>query len=222
MGIQIRGSPNGPAAGSFDVKFALKPWTMLAAMVLMIELLTRPALLQAHEAAHQEEERLPTLGAAPDFALTSQDGAEVTLASLRGKVVAVTFIYTWCPDICPMLTDKMARVQDALGPDFGTRIAFVSITIDPERDTPAVLKEYARSFKADFAGWSFLTGEPAAVLEVAHRYGVAVAKAADGGVDHTLLTTLIDRQGTMRVQYLGYRFDEEEFRRDLLSLVNEP
>jgi protein SCO1/2 len=57
---------------------------------------------------------------------------------------------------------------------------------------------------------------------VAHRYGVAVAKAADGQVDHTMLTTLIDRQGTMRVQYLGYRFDEEEFRRDLQSLMNEP
>jgi protein SCO1/2 len=57
---------------------------------------------------------------------------------------------------------------------------------------------------------------------VAHRYGVAVAPAADGQVDHTLLTTLIDRRGIMRVQYLGYRFDEEEFRHDLLDLVNEP
>ena len=163
----------------------------------------------------QHEERLPTIGAAPDFALTSQDGAQVTLAALRGKVVAVTFIYASCPDVCPMLTDKLARVQDALGPDFGSKIAFVSITTDPERDTPEVLKGYAEAFEANLAGWSFLTGEPAAVLEVAHRYGVAVAKAADGQVDHTMLTTLIDRQGTMRVQYLGYRFDEEEFRRDL-------
>ena len=114
-----------------------------------------------------------------------------------------------------MLTDKLARVQDELGPDFGSKIAFVSITTDPERDTPEVLKGYAEAFEANLAGWSFLTGEPAAVLEVAHRYGVAVAKAADGQVDHTMLTTLIDRQGTMRVQYLGYRFDEEEFRRDL-------
>ena len=79
-----------------------------------------------------------------------------------------------------------------------------------------------QSFKADLAGWSFLTGEPAAVHEVAQRYGVAVAKQADGAIDHTLLTTLIDRQGIMRVQYLGYRFDEEEFRHDLESLVNEP
>jgi protein SCO1 len=194
---------------------------MRAAFLLALVMLAVPAL--AHEAKHeQHEERLPTIGAAPDFALTSQDGAEVTLASLRGKVVAVTFIYTSCPDVCPMLSDKLARVQDALGPDFGTEVAFLSITVDPEHDTPEVLKGYAEAFEANLTGWSFLTGEPATVLDVAHRYGVAVVKAADGGVDHTLLTTLIDRQGTMRVQYLGYRFDEAEFRRDLESLVNEP
>jgi protein SCO1/2 len=188
---------------------------------LALGLLAWPAL--AHEAKHaQPEARLPTIGAAPEFALTSQDGAEVTLASLRGKVVAVAFIYASCPDICPMLTDKMARVQDELGPDFGSKVAFVSITVDPARDTPAVLKGYAEAFDANLAGWSFLTGDPATVLEVAHRYGVAVAPAADAQVDHTLLTTLIDRQGNMRVQYLGYRFDEEEFRHDLLSLANEP
>jgi protein SCO1/2 len=195
---------------------------MLAPLVLICALLASPALVQAHEAGHQEEERLPALGAAPDFALISQDGAQVRLESLRGKVVAVTFIYTSCPDVCPMLTDKMARVQDELGADFGTKVAFVSITVDPQRDTPEALKEYAAAFDANPAGWSFLTGDPAAIVEVAHRYGVAVAKAADGGVDHTLLTTLIDRQGIMRVQYLGYRFDEEEFRHDLLDLVHEP
>ncbi len=195
---------------------------MRAALGLALVLLASPALIEAHEAGHQEEERLPTIGPAPGFDLTSQDGTEVTLESLRGKVVAVTFIYTWCPDVCPMLTDKMARVQDGLGTDFGSKVAFVSITVDPERDRPAVLKDYAAAFDANLAGWSFLTGDPAAVLEVAHSYGVAVAKAADGGVDHTLLTTLIDRNGVMRVQYLGYRFDPEEFRHDLLDLVNEP
>jgi protein SCO1/2 len=193
---------------------------MLATLVLALGILAWPTLAHAHEAAH--EQRLPTIGAAPDFALTSQDGAEVTLGALRGKVVAVTFIYTWCPDVCPMLTDKMARVQDELGSDFGSKVAFVSITVDPERDTPDALKEYAASFDADLAGWSFLTGSLATVREVARQYGVAVAPAADGQVDHTLLTTLVDRRGTMRVQYLGYRFDEEEFRHDLLDLVNEP
>ena len=195
---------------------------MLAALMLILALAAGPTPVRAHEAADQEEQRLPALGAAPDFALISQDGVEATLEDLRGKVIAVAFIYTWCPDVCPMLTDKMARVQDELGPDFGTEVAFVSITVDPERDTPEVLKEYAEAFDADLAGWSFLTGSLAAVREVARRYGVAVVPAADGGIDHTLLTTLIDRHGTMRVQYLGYRFDEEEFRHDLQSLVNEP
>jgi protein SCO1/2 len=195
---------------------------MLAALVMILALLASPALVQAHEAAHEEEQRLPTLGAAPDFTLISQEGAEVTLEAFRGKVVAVTFIYTSCPDVCPMLTDKMARVQDELGADFGTKVAFLSITVDPEHDTPEVLKEYAEALDANLAGWSFLTGSPAAVREVAHRYGVAVLPAAGGQVDHTLLTTLVDRQGTMRVQYLGYRFDEEEFRHDLQGLVSEP
>jgi protein SCO1 len=193
---------------------------MLAVVGLLLGMLAWPALAPAHEAG--QEQRLPTIGAAPDFALTSQDGKEVRLEDLRGKVVAVAFIYASCPDVCPLLTDKMARVQDALGPDFGAKVAFLSITVDPERDTPEVLKGYAEAFEADLAGWAFLTGSPAVVREVAQRYGVAVAPAADGQVDHTLLTTLIDRQGVMRVQYLGYRFDEEEFRHDLLDLVNEP
>ena len=195
---------------------------MLAALLLILALLTSPTLVQAHEATHEEDQRLPVLGTAPDFALISQDGKEVRLESLRGKVVAVSFIYTWCPDVCPMLTDKMARVQDELGQDFGSKVAFVSITVDPERDTPAVLNEYAAAFDADLDGWSFLTGDPAAVREVARDYGVVVLPAADDQIDHNTLTTLIDRDGTMRVQYIGSRFDPEEFRHDLLDLVNEP
>jgi protein SCO1/2 len=116
----------------------------------------------------------------------------------------------------------MARVQDALGADFGTEVAFVSITFDPERVTPEALKAYAEAFDVNPAGWSFLTGEPEAVRDVAQSYGVVALPTADDSIDHTLLTTLIDRDGIMRVQYLGYRFDPEEFRHDLLDLVNEP
>ena len=70
-------------------------------------------------------------GPAPDFTLTSQDGAVVKLSDFRGKTVAVTFIFASCTDTCPLLTDKMARVQDQLGHLFGTKIAFISITVDP-------------------------------------------------------------------------------------------
>jgi protein SCO1 len=133
----------------------------------------------------------------------------------------VTFIYTSCMDTCPVLTALMAYVQDQLGSDFGKRITFVSITVDPERDTPEVLKRYAETFGADLNGWAFLTGDPAAIRDVVLGYGAFAAKNADGQVDHTFLTSIVDRSGTLRVQYLGVRFDPDEFRRDLLSLVKE-
>jgi protein SCO1/2 len=183
--------------------------------------LPSPSLAHGPEHGTAGQERLPAIGPAPDFSLTSHDGGQLTLQDLRGKVVAVAFIYTSCTDVCPLLTEKMAQVRDDLGPDFGGRIAFVSITVDPEHDTPAVLKGYAEAFAADQGGWHFLTGEPTTIRDVARRYGVAVS-ARDGEVDHTLLTSLVDRHGTLRVQYLGYRFDPEEFRRDLVGLANEP
>ncbi len=192
----------------------------LATLVLALAILAGATPVQAHDAPH--EERLPTIGPAPDFALTSQDGARVTLKDFRGKAVAVTFIYTSCADICPLLTDKMARIQDELGADFGTRVTFVSITVDPERDTPEVLKDYAEMFGADLAGWAFLTGTPEEIREVVRRYGVYASKTAGGEVDHTFLTSLVDPEGVLRVQYLGVRFDPDEFRRDLLSLLGEP
>ena len=190
-----------------------------------LAMVSAPPIASAHEAATDritEPNRLPVIGPAPDFALTAQDGRTVTLRDLRGKAVAVAFVYTSCPDICPLLTAKMAEVQDDLGADFGTRVAFVSITVDPARDTQAVLRDYAEAMGADPAGWAFLTGPPETIRDVARRYGVAVLPAPEGTVDHTLLTSLVDRRGRLRVQYLGARFDPEEFRRDLRELANEP
>jgi protein SCO1/2 len=115
----------------------------------------------------------------------------------------------------------MVRVQEMLGSDFAERIRFVSITVDPDRDTPKVLKQYAEAFGANLAGWDFLTGDPAEIRDVEHRYGVVAMKAADGDIDHTFLTSLIDADGNLRVQYLGVTFDPGEFRTDLLSLVGE-
>jgi len=178
---------------------------MRAALAIAFVMLASLMLAQPHGADPAAQERaLPKIAPAPDFALISQDGAPVKLADYRGKVVAVTFIFTLCADTCPVLTPMMSFVQDQLGNDFGEKIRFVSITIDPERDTPEVLKEYAHAFGANLSGWSFLTGPPEAIRDVTRRYGV-----------------FIDRRGILRVQYLGVRFDPEEFRRDLVSLVKE-
>jgi len=190
-----------------------------AAVLAGLALLTFPSLAPAHDPGG--DQRLPVIGPAPPFTLTSQDGKPVALADLRGKVLAVTFIYTGCPDICPLMTQKMVDVQNALGAKFGTKIDFVSITLDPENDTPAVLKDYAQSWGAKPNGWMFLTGSPAAIRDVTRRYGVYFAKKKDGSVDHTQLTTLVDADGQMRVQYIGWRFNADEFRHDLLSLVDK-
>jgi protein SCO1/2 len=193
---------------------------MRAALALIFVVLASLMLAQPHRAepAAQEQE-LPKIAPAPEFALISQDGAPVKLADYRGKVVAVTFIFTLCADTCPVLTPMMSFVQDQLGANFGEKIHFVSITVDPERDTPEVLKEYAQAFGANLSGWSFLTGTPDAIRDVTRRYGIFAAKTANGSIDHTFLTSIIDQRGILRVQYLGVRFDPEEFRRDLVSLL---
>ena len=116
----------------------------------------------------------------------------------------------------------MATVQDRLGTDFGSKVVFLSISVDPEHDTPDVLRRYAQAFDANPKGWKFLTGSPEAIREIENGYGVFAAPVPGNGVDHTNLTSLVDPRGMLRVQYLGVRFDPDELRRDLLSLVENP
>jgi protein SCO1/2 len=165
--------------------------------------------------------RLPTIGAAPPFALTTADGGRLALADLRGKVVAVTFIYAACTDTCPLLMAKLAGLGRRLDKDLGASVAFVAITVDPERDTPDVLRGYAQAHGARGAGWAFLTGTPAEIKDVARRYGVFARRTDRGDVDHTFLTSLVDRAGALRVQYMGVRFDPDEMLRDLRALLRE-
>jgi protein SCO1 len=171
--------------------------------------------------ASKSEGRLPTVGPAPAFSLTDQEGSRVASAGLRGKVLAVTFIYTTCKDACPLLTAKMAAIQRKLGADFGARVRFASISVEPEVDTPAVLKAYAKAHGADVAGWSFLTGESAEIRELVSGYGAFARRIKPGNVDHVFLTSLVDRRGLVRVQYVGYAFDPDEMLRDLRALLNE-
>ncbi len=178
-----------------------------------------PADSPAHEPGPADE-RLPRIGAAPDFALTAQDGRRLSLRDLRGKVVAVTFIYASCIDTCPLLTAKLIGLQRRLGADVAGRVFFVAITVDPERDTAEVLARYAKAY-GDPGNWAFLTGTSAEVQTVARRYGVYLRKQPRGDVDHTFLTSLIDADGTLRVQYLGVRFDPEEMLRDLQIMLAE-
>jgi protein SCO1/2 len=196
---------------------------MRAALVPTLVVLASLMLSQPRDDPHSisQEQQLPKIAPAPAFTLTSQDGAQISLADLRGKVVAVTFIFTLCAATCPVLTPMMSLVQGQLGPDFDNKVVFASITVDPERDTPEMLKFYAQMYGADVAGWSFLTGPPPIIQDLTRRYGVFASKNANGDIEHSFLTSIVDRRGILRVQYLGVRFDPAEFRRDLLSLLRE-
>ena len=169
----------------------------------------------------KDDKRLPLIGPAPAFALDSARGPRVALADLRGKVMALTFVFTTCTDSCPILTAKMAEIGRSLGSDFGSKVAFVAISVDPLNDTPARLRDYATAHRADGPGWYFLTGAPRDIEAVVRRYGAYAKKTGSGSVDHLFLTSLIDRAGMLRVQYLGTRFDPREMQRDLELLLRE-
>ena len=168
------------------------------AVFVLLTAVSWPTDVLCHEST--DNQRLSKIGPAPEFTLTNQDGKRIALNELRGKVLAITFIFASCADTCPLLTAKMVGIQNALGSDFGSKIYFVSITVDAERDTPEVLKQYAEGHKANTAGWAFLTGTPAEIRAVAKRYGIYYKKTPRGNLDHTFLTSLVDGNGTLRVQ----------------------
>ena len=145
-------------------------------------MLTLAAAAQAHQA--RGNERLPVIGPAPAFALTTHSGKRISLGDLRDKVLAITFIYATCRDSCPVLTRKLAALQRRLAADHGPRVHFVAITVDPEVDTPEVLRGYAEAIGADAKGWTFLTGTPDEIGQVVRDYGAFARKRGQGEVEH--------------------------------------
>jgi protein SCO1/2 len=101
----------------------------------------------------------PVLGQVPDFKLVNQEGRAITYnTEYRGGVLLVNFIFTSCPDVCPLLSKQMEKIQSRLV-TAAPIIRMASITVDPETDTPAVLKAYGQKFNARFSSWTFLTGD---------------------------------------------------------------
>ncbi len=130
----------------------------------------------------------------PDFELTDQTGQSVRLSNFLGRVVALDFIYTRCPlpDVCPRLSANFARLQRR----FGGRLVLLSVTIDPQFDTPEVLARYATLWKADPANWKFLTGDGERIRKLASFLGM-VYFPEDGSMTHTSETAVIGRAGRL-------------------------
>jgi protein SCO1/2 len=154
----------------------------------------------------------------PDFTLMDQDGKPFQFAKARGKLILLTFVFTTCPDLCPLLTAKFAAIQRSLEDEKRDDYLLLSITTDPERDGPGALKSYGESYKADFRHWLFLTGSRGQLKKVWDAFGVAVRKSNVGEIQHTTLTTLIDHQGTRRFDYYTDKWQEKEILKDIASL----
>lgn len=160
---------------------------------------------------------------APPFALIDQDGRTRSLEELRGRVVLIDFVFTHCPGPCPILTGLHVDLQRRLPPALRERTRFVSISLDPARDTPAALREYALERGADLATWSFLTGPPADVDAVLESYGIGSTRTADGTIEHVVATLLVDPAGLIRQRWFGLEdHDPEELLREIERLGGAP
>jgi protein SCO1/2 len=152
--------------------------------------------------------RLAVIDKAPDFSLTTQNGDKLTRADLKGKVLLVSFIFTTCNGTCPATTHKMCQVQEQMqkaGLLKNNGVRLLSISLDPARDTPDVLKRYMHLYDADPASWSFLTGPPDRVAKVIKAWGMWARPAANGQLDHPSRIFLVDSRGRIREIYnLGF------------------
>ena len=148
--------------------------------------------------------RLAVIAAAPDFVLTQQDGKEIKRSDLEGKVCLVSFIFTTCNGTCPATTHRMCQVQETLksrGLGKDGRVRLISISLDPARDTPEVLRGYMRLYDAEPANWSFLTGPAQKVNKVVADWGMWARPAANGQLDHPSRVFLVDQLGKIREIY---------------------
>ena len=156
------------------------------------------------------KEKLGVGSELPDFRLIDQNGRAITRADLRGKVAAVDFIYTRCPlpDVCPRLSANFAALQRKFLPRLGADLVLLSVTVDPDYDTPAVLLDYAKRWRAETQGWRFLTGE---VSGIAAALG-EVYWTDEGSIGHNSITSIIGRDGKLAAMVDGssWRIDQLE------------
>jgi protein SCO1/2 len=199
------------------MNFALKIGADRAAAMLCSALVA-VALIAAGCSHPGERGSYPAAGkrdGLPDVTLIDQYGKPVPLRTLRGEPALVDFIYTQCTESCPMLTLKLSEVAHHLGPALGKQICIVSISVDPEHDTPAALLAYAKSHGADMSGWLFLTGTPAQIATVMAAYNLKIAHEPDGSIMHVTEAFLLDAHGRQHRFYNGLQVRPETIAGDI-------
>lgn len=143
---------------------------------------------------------LYTVMKVPDFELTDQNNKKITNKDMLGKVYVVEFFYSRCPTICPVMNSNMRAIEDKVNsPDFG----IISISIDPDNDTPEILKQHAKSVGAKSPNWHFLTGDRTYIGNLADQFNIYVGDEEDEGesLNHSGMIALVDKEGNVRCRY---------------------
>jgi protein SCO1/2 len=164
------------------------------------------------------EASLPVLYPVPDFTFTDSDGREFSLDDLKGKVWVADYIFTTCTGPCPLLSGRMSTLHKRFRTD--DRVHFVSVSVDPDTDTPEVMKNYAAALDADTSRWHFLTGP----IEAVNALAVDGMKLGSAGEPllHDLHFVLVDGQGQIRGYYMGTDPAEvEQLARDIEVLLQD-
>jgi len=161
----------------------------------------------------------------PDGAFVNQNGRKQTLKDFRGSTVVLTFIYTRCPlpTFCPMMDRHFATIQERLKADASLKhVHLVTVSFDPVRDTPAVLRAHAKELDADLGRWTFLTGDAKAIDDFAGRFGVYVVRNPNDERDitHNLRTAIIGPDGVVKKIYTGNEWTPDDILADLKPVAN--
>ena len=195
---------------------------LIAVAMVAVSTLSRgeQPVAPAAEAARPEGMRAGAFDpphAAPEFSLPASDGSQVTLARYRGKVVLLTFGFTYCAAVCPTTLATLAQARAKLG-KAGDSVQVIFVTVDPARDDAAHLRDYLKAFDPSFIG---ATGTPDALAAVREKYGVTAVKRGSGpdyAMDHTSSIFLIDREGKLRAM-MPFGHDHADFVNDINLLL---
>src|SRR5213083_1249910 len=177
--------------------------TLLKTVLIAIPILTLALLLWLRhlEVTALRQRTVSSYGTVPEFLLVNQDGQNFGSAQLRGKIWIADFIYTTCPGPCPMISSRMSELQKPLQK---TAVRLVSFSVDPEKDTPEVLRSYAERLQAEPGRWDFLTGPKSAIYRLSHdgfKLAISDGSDAQGIPVHSTRMVLVDRHGQIRGYY---------------------
>lgn len=151
-------------------------------------------------------------------AWTNQKGENLKLTHFRNKIVIAAMVFTHCESACPRIVADMQRLESSLSEKELQQVTFLLISMDPERDTPARLTEFATAHKLN-SNWTLICSNPDATMEIANVLGVRVKKLEGGGFDHSNIIHVLDREGVVVNQQNGFAVEQEETIKTIRNLI---